>query len=177
MKRLILVVLALVLVAPMAVSAQRRRTPSKSTTAQKSAAAAAAAKQAQEDVATGRQRIAAQVKTLTQFLYLLGGINKTIESADRAAGRAADPSGAAAKTQRSKDTVVDSIANVRAGLAKLESDFQANTNLAKYAPLIDGISLTAQAAEGQAASGKFDDAGRTLLTVVNKLADAQTEMP
>lgn len=174
MKKLVLVAVAALLIAPAAVSAQKRRTPSKSSAA---AAAAAAAKQAQEDIALARQRVASQVKTLSQFLYLLGGINKTIESADRAAARANAPESAAAATQRSKNTVVDSIANVRTGLAKLENDFQTNTHLAKYAPLIDGISLTAQAAEGQAANGKFDDAGRTLLTVVNKLTDALTQMP
>jgi type II secretory pathway pseudopilin PulG len=176
-KRLVLVVLAITLLAPASALAQKKRTSTRTTTAQKNAAAAAAAKAAQEEVATARQRVAAQIKTLSQFLYLLGGINKTIENADRAAAKGRVPDSATASTQRSKDTVVDSIKNVRLGLQKLESDFQTSPNLLKYSLLIEGISVVAQGAEGQAASGKFDDAGRTLLTVVNKLADAMTSMP
>ena len=124
----------------------------------------------------GAERIAAQIKTLTQFLYLLGGVVKSVNEAEQAArGQQATPE-MIAQTERSKATVKESIANVQAGLDKLETDFSSKASLRRYYDRLIGISDIAATAERQAEANQFDQAGRSLLTVVSRLTDALLAM-
>jgi hypothetical protein len=120
--------------------------------------------------------VAEQIKVLTRFLYLLGGVAKGIESAD-----AAERAGEATPTQieqtrRSKATVKESLRNVREGLDNLEIDFRTKPELLRYYTKLAGVASGAAAAEDQAASNQFDQAGRSLLGVVNRLTDVLLEM-
>lgn len=128
------------------------------------------------DLRAGRERISAQIKTLSNFLYLYGGIAKGIESADQAARSGEASPVATQQNDRTKARVKESIKNVRAGLDKLESDFRFNAAWRSYYPHISGVALLGETAETQAAANRFDEAGRTLLQAVNKLADALTTM-
>jgi hypothetical protein len=114
------------------------------------------------------EKVSIQIKNLTRFIYVLGGVAKTIEDIDK------DPrASAAVKNQNNtaKQTVLQSIRNVRAGVVQLESDFHAKPELRAYIPFIQGISETAGLAEDQAVGGQLNNAGKTLLEVVNKLTD------
>jgi hypothetical protein len=145
---------------------QRRRAPKRSTSAAKVAEqTAATAKQA-------RERVAAQLKTLTHFLYLYGGIAKGIESADQAT-RGGDGSASASEiNERNKVKVKESIRNVRDGLDRFETDFRSNQTWRSYHPYVSGVTRIGEVAESQAAANRFDEAGRSLLKAVNQLADA-----
>jgi hypothetical protein len=128
------------------------------------------------DIKAGRERISAQIKTLSQFLYLYGGVAKGIESADQAARSGEASSVAIQQNDRTKAKVRESIKNVRAGLDKLETDFRFNAAWRTHYPHISGVALIGETAENQAAANRFDEAGRSLLQAVNKLADALTAM-
>ena len=132
----------------------------------------AAAEQASADLKAGRERVAAQIKTLTQFLYLFGGIAKGIESADQATRSGEISSIAIEQNERNKAKVRESIRNVREGLDKLEADFRFNPTLKTYYSYLAGVARLGEAAENQAAANRFNEAGRTLLNIVGKLADA-----
>jgi len=113
-------------------------------------------------------KVAIQIKNLTRFIYVLGGVAKTIEDIDK------DPrASTAVKNQNNaaKQTVLQSIRNVRAGVVQLENDFHAKLELRPYLIYIQGISETAGLAEDQAVRGQLNNAGKTLLEVVNKLTD------
>ena len=128
----------------------------------------------QAEVRAGRERIAAQIKVLTQFLYLFGGVSNGIESAE-VANRNREKSSvalSAAQLEQNKAKMIDSIRKVRAGLEGLESSFRFNQALQRYASSLAGLSRLGQTAESQAVSSNFDQAGRSLITAVNKLADA-----
>jgi hypothetical protein len=128
----------------------------------------------QAEIKSGRQLIATQIKTLTQFLYLFGNISKGIETAEQlnknheqtTVGMAPD------RIEQSKSRLKDSIKNVRAGLDQLESSFKLNSVLQTYYPNIAGVGKLGQTAESQAAANSFDQSGRSLLAAVNKLTDA-----
>jgi hypothetical protein len=60
---------------------------------------------------------------------------------------------------------------LRVGLDQLEASFRMNPVLTNYYASLAGVARLAQAAETQAAAGRLDEAGRSLLSVVNKLAD------
>jgi hypothetical protein len=126
------------------------------------------------EVQAGRTQIAAQIKVLTQFLYLLGGISKGIETAEQANRNHEETAVALPVDQieRNKARVKDSIRSMRAGLDQVESNFRLNPALQSYYPNLAGVARIGQMAESQAAANNFDQAGRSLVTAVNKLADA-----
>ena len=146
---------------------RRRSTP-------KRGASSTFAEKQQAEIRAGREQIAGQIKTLTQFLYLFGGISKSIETAEQvnrnheesSVGMSAD------RIEQNKTKLKDSIKNVRAGLEQLESSFRLNPVLQAYYPNFAGVARLGQTAESQAAANSFDQAGRTLIAAVNKLADA-----
>ena len=117
-----------------------------------------------------------QLKTLTRFIYLLGGVAKGIEAADAAAQRNEASPAIIQQTQQQKSVVRTSLANVRAGLDKLELDFRSNPELNRYYIKLAGVAAGAAKAEEQAGANQFDQSGRTLLDVVNRLTDVLLEM-
>jgi hypothetical protein len=124
----------------------------------------------------GAGRVADQIKVLTRFLYLLGGVAKSIEAADVAAQRNEASPAIIEQTQKSKETVKSSLRNVREGLDKLEIDFRSTPDLQRYYTRLAGVAAGAATAEEQAAANQFDQAGRSLLGVVNRLTDVLLEM-
>lgn len=176
MKRAFILILILACVTllnlPAAASQTRRRAaPRRSAGASKAAAPKPAA-----ETQAGRDRLAGQIKTLTQFLYLLGGIAKGIEATDLAArNREASPAGVE-QNERNKARVRESIRNVRDGLDKLERDFRGEPALKAYYQYLAGVAAIAETAENHAAANRFDEAGRSLLKAVNQLADALAAM-
>lgn len=167
LKRAFVLALAcLLLLSVPAASQTKRRSPKKP--------GASFAEKQQAEIRAGREQIALQVKALTQFLYLFGGITKGIEIAERAkSNREESVAGMSSEQiQQTKAKVKDSIASVRTGLDKLESSFRLNPVLQSYYPSLSGVARIAQTAETQAAAGNFDQAGRSLIAAVSKLTDA-----
>jgi hypothetical protein len=116
-------------------------------------------------------RVADQLKNLTRFIYVLGGVAKGLEQADGAIKRNEASAAIIASTEESKAKVRASLTDVRAGLDKLEIDFRATPVLAAYYYKLAGVADGAAKAEQLGAANQFDQAGRTLLTVVNRLTD------
>ncbi|CAN5849051.1 hypothetical protein BH18ACI4_BH18ACI4_21440 [soil metagenome] len=124
----------------------------------------------------GATRVADQIKSLTRFLYLLGGVAKGIEGVDDAARRNEASPAVVEQAKRNKDTVRTSIRSVREGLDVLEIHFRATPELQRYYIKLAGVASGAATAEDQAAANQFDRAGRSLLDVVNRLTDVLLEM-
>jgi hypothetical protein len=123
---------------------------------------------------TGATKVADQIKNLTRFLYLLGGVAKGIEEFD-ARRSEASPAGLQ-KNDQNKAAVKTSLENVRVGLDQLEIHFRSTQGLEGYYLKLAGSASGAATAESQAAAGRFDQAGRTLLGVVNRLTDVLLAM-
>ena len=115
--------------------------------------------------------MADQIKVLSRFIYLLGGVAKGLEGVDEAARRNEASPAVLQQAEQSKKTVRTSIQNVREGLDKLEIDFRATPELTPYYIKLAGSAAGAATAEQQAANNQFDAAGRSLLTVINRLTD------
>jgi hypothetical protein len=167
-------IVCLMLLPASALAQTRRRTTN--TSGNKRSTRAAAAQPATDVVRAGAARVADQIKNLTRFLYLLGGVARGIETADDAARRGQASSAVQEQTARSKETVRTSLQNVREGLDKLETDFRAAPELQRYYIKLAGSAAGAATAEEQAAGGQYDQAGRSLLGVVNRLTDVLLEM-
>lgn len=148
-------------------SRTRRSTPQRRSTATPSAAVQAAA-QARTEAAT---KVADQVKILTKFLYVLGGVAKGIEQVDEAARKNEASPAAVQQNDQNKASVKTSMRNVREGLDSLEIYFRSTPGLQSYYLKLAGSADGAATAENLANSGRFDQAGRSLLNVVNRLTD------
>ncbi|HSE32657.1 MAG TPA: hypothetical protein VLA93_13880 [Pyrinomonadaceae bacterium] len=164
MKRLTIAALAALILVPTGTSAQtRKRSTSPST--------ASAASRAAVVRNSGATRVGDQIKNLSRFIYLLGGVAKGLEQVEEAARRNEASPAVLQQAEQSKVTVRTSIRNVREGLDKLEIDFRATPELQPYYIKLAGSAAGAATAEQQASNSQFDAAGRSLLGVINRLTD------
>lgn len=122
----------------------------------------------------GVNKTAIQLKNISLFVYRYGKVVTGLELTEKdvRAGKIS-----ANQNERAKQTVVKTITDLRAGLAELEVMFRTRNGLKPYLLHIQGISETCGQAEDQAMSGQFDEAGKTLLTVIERLTDALAAMP
>jgi hypothetical protein len=165
LKRIHITLLTLILLAPSTAFSQTRN---RSTSRQKPTAAAATQRAAQVRT-QGATRVADQIKNLTKFMYILGGVTSSIAAVEEAARKSgASP---ADQTAQQKALVRTTIQGVREGLDKLEIDFRATPELQPYYIKLAGVAAGAATAEERAAANQFDAAGRQLLNVVNRLTD------
>lgn len=143
---------------------------SRASTAQTKTAANAA------EIKAGAEKVSIQLKNVTKFIYVLGGVAQIIQDVDASArtGRASRTTVDA--NAKNKQSVVTTIGNLRAGLSALESEF-GKPALLPYLSQIQGISAIAANAEDQANAGQFVNSGKTLLQVVEKLSDTLAAMP
>ena len=119
----------------------------------------------------GAQKVADQIKHLTRFTYLLGGVASGIAAVDEAVRRNEASPAIVQKNQQSKTTVRNSIQGFRETLDRLEIEFRTTPELQPYYIKLAGVASGAATAEELAAGNQFDRAGRTLLDVVGRLAD------
>jgi hypothetical protein len=117
------------------------------------------------------EKVAIQIKNLTRFIYVLGGIANVIEAVDKDARAGKVSPAGLRQNQANKQTVLQTIRNVRAGVVQLENDFHSRPELRPYIIYIQGVSEMAGVAEDQAVAGQLSTAGKTLLEVVNRLTD------
>ena len=125
---------------------------------------------------TGATRVAEQIKLLTQFIYVLGKVTSGIAAVDEAVRRNEASPAVTQTNQESKTRVRTGIQGFRESLDKLEIDFRATPELQPFYIKLAGVAAGAATAEEQAAANQFDAAGRTLLTVINRLADVLVVM-
>jgi hypothetical protein len=138
---------------------QRRRAP----------AASPASRLDQTRFNTQRLELAGLSKDLTRFLYVYGRLSKDLELTGAQAG--SDDA-----TSQAKAGVIRSINVMRDRLDQLEGRFRFEQGLAAQYQALRGVSASADQAAQQAAANRFDQAGRTLLAVAEKLTDVLTDM-
>jgi hypothetical protein len=168
MNRLLLIAATCLLILPVTTLSQTRN---RSTSKQKPAATSTTTAQAAEIRMAGGTKVAEQIKVLTRFIYVLGGVARGIEQIDEAARKNEASPTALQQNEQNKTTVKTSLRNVREGLDALEIYFRATPGLQSYYLKLAGSASGAADAEAQAAGGRFDQSGRALLGVVNRLTD------
>jgi hypothetical protein len=119
----------------------------------------------------GAQQIAEQIKNVAKFTYLMGSITSTIAAVDEAAKKNEVSQAGLQQNEQQKAKVKAGFRGFREGLDKLEIDFRSTPELQPYYIKLAGVASGAASAEEQANANQFDAAGRTLLNVINRLAD------
>lgn len=129
------------------------------------------------EIKQGAEKVSIQLKNVTNFIYKLGGIATGIEDTDREAKAGKLSKAAADKNAQFKQAVIQSIRNLKAGLAALEIEFRTKPALKNYLLQMQGVTDLATQSEDLAVAGSFTESGKSLILVVEKLADVLTAMP
>ena len=116
-----------------------------------------------------RLELAGLSKDLTRFLYLYGRLSKDLELTGA-------QSGSADATNQTKTGLIRSIGDMRNRLDQLEGHFRFEEGLRTQYQTLQGVSASADQAAQAAYANRFDQAGRILLEVANKLTDVLLEM-
>jgi hypothetical protein len=128
------------------------------------------------DMRAEASQVATQIKNVTNFIYIYGKIVNTLEIDEDQVQRKETSPEIQAKIKKSKDQLISRIRDLRAGLENLANSFQANPRLqVQYLK----ISIAAEAshdAERLATAGRYEEAGRSLVTVVERLTDTIVSM-
>lgn len=164
-----------VLLFSVSADAQRRRTTRKTTRATAAKPATTSYTNAIA-VRQASQTVANQVKNLSQFLYLLGGSVASIRTLEAEARTGKLSAADKQKTEAGKKGIILTITTFKNAMVKLETDFRANPALKPYLLQLTGVGDTAATAEDQARAGQFDQAGRTLIQLVDQLTTVLVEM-
>jgi hypothetical protein len=116
-----------------------------------------------------RLELAGLSKDLTRFLYLYGRLSKDLELTSA-------QTGSADAASQAKAGLIRSIGDMRDRLDQLEGHFRFEEGLRTQYQTLQGVSASAEQAGQQANANRFDQAGRILLEVANKLTDVLLEM-
>jgi hypothetical protein len=170
------IVLVCLLGLSLSAAAQRRKTPARKTTSKATTTNVSTAPNVLE-IKDGAQKVSIQIKNVTKFIYVLGGVARVIEDLDKEIRAGKASRSANDLNARNKQDVVLTIRKLREGLAALEVEFRTKPALRNYLTNIQGISDMSGVAEDQAVGGQFTEAGRTLLAVVEKLSDTLAALP
>ncbi len=129
------------------------------------------------DLKKGAEDVAIQIKNISKFVFVLGGVARGIEDIDKdvRAGRATPE--IAKQNEEFKSNVRASVQGIRSGLVKLEIDFRTKPALKPYLIRIQGIANQSTRADDFAFAGRFNDSGKELLVAVEMLADTLVAMP
>ncbi len=172
-KNLIVFVFALSFIFGLATdsNAQRRKPRAKKATAK------TAAPSSNTELQQGAKDVGIQLKNVSKFVFVLGGVAKGIEAIDKdvKAGKASKE--IADKNAQFKADVITSIRALRAGLVKLEIDFRTKEPLKKYLVNMQKLTQQTNRVEDLAIAGQFNGAGQELLLVVETLTDTLVAMP
>ena len=125
----------------------------------------------------GAKDVGIQLKNISKYVYVLGGIATGIEDIDKEVRAGTASRQTRLKNEEYKRRVQQSIADLRRGLVKLEVDFRSKAPLRRYFPKLDGIRMMSFRAEDLANAGRFRDSGKELLLIIEKLTDTLVEMP
>jgi hypothetical protein len=124
-------------------------------------------------VGTVAARVAEQIKSIGRFLYLYGPISKDLAANETLAQQS---STAADTLQRNKAKLREAFHNYRVQMDELETTFSGSSELRPYYTKLLGVAASAGQAEDSVAASRYDQAGRSLLDVMNRLTDVLVDM-
>lgn len=120
--------------------------------------------------------VSVQIKNVSKFLYIYGKVVNSLEVADEQAKSGQVTPALAAKNKQSQDSLVANISGLRIGLENLVKTFQANPRLQVQYLKVSYAAEAASSAEKLATAGRYDDAGKSLVGVIDRLTDALISM-
>ncbi len=122
-----------------------------------------------------KEKLIIQIKNLSKFISLFGGVASEIEENERKARNNTLTRIQYEKHQQAKQAVINSMRNLNLGLTSLEKMLLSNPSL--QAGQVRSISELSTSALNQAEAGRFTNSGKTLSTLLDTLTDILGKMP
>lgn len=155
--------------------AQKRRSPAR--IASKSAPATKANNAVNATAVKDEAQIVSnQIKNLAQFIFVYGSSLTRIQVIDENAKQGKLSESARKQSEGGKQGLILTIRTFKNAMLKLEDEFRQNPALRPYLLQLTGVGETTATADEQATKGQFEQAGRTLLEVLNQLTDTLQAM-
>lgn len=129
------------------------------------------------DVRAAREKVDVQLENVKRFVDEYGPKADALELLDKAFATKTVSEAILTKHASNKKFTIQTIRNLRDGLAALESEFRTKPTLQKYLPNIQGITDLATQSEDSAIAGKFVAAKDPLRDIAMKLTDALAVLP
>jgi hypothetical protein len=128
------------------------------------------------DMRAEASEVVTQIKNVSNFIYIYGKVVNGLEVADeQAKSNLASPE-TQARIKESKDKLIAKIKDVRIGLEDLANKYQASPRFQVQYLKLSYATDAAINAERLAAAGRYNEAGKFLVTVVERLADTIVSM-
>ncbi len=121
-------------------------------------------------------QVATQIKNVSNFIYIYGKIVSSLETAEEHAKNNLTSPEIQAKYKRGKDTLIGRIRDLRAGLDDMANSFRANPRLQVQYLKLSYASDAVLNAERLATAGRYNEAGQSLVTVVERLTETIVSM-
>jgi hypothetical protein len=174
LKRISMIVLACLLILPASTAfGQTRRRTNSSRRARSASNRTQSTQAPSQATSAAAPRVAEQIKSLGRFLYLYGPISKELASGE--SGAQGNQSAAEA-LQRNRAKLRDVFRGYSVQMDELETMFSSSPELRLYYARLLGVAAGATQAEEAVAAGRYDQGGRSLLDVMNRLTDVLLEM-
>ncbi len=129
------------------------------------------------DVRAAREKVDVQLENVKRFVDEYGPKADALELLDKAFATKTVSEAILTKHASNKKFTIQSIRNLRDGLASLESEFRTKPILQKYLMNIQGITDLAIQSEDLAIAGKFVAAKDPLRDIAMKLTDSLAVLP
>ncbi|MGA9995732.1 MAG: hypothetical protein WBP93_09970 [Pyrinomonadaceae bacterium] len=171
MKRALILPVTLLFLLSLDASAQTRR---RTTTSRRGRAAAEQKTPALSSRAQAASQLSEQIKSIARFLYLFGPISRELASSDAAAQ--SNPQGSSQTMERNKVKLREAFHAYRVKMDELENLFSTSQELRPFYPGLLGIASSAGAAEDQITANRYEQAGRSLLDVLNRMTDVLRDL-
>ncbi|HEY8459217.1 MAG TPA: hypothetical protein VIM99_02495 [Blastocatellia bacterium] len=128
------------------------------------------------DMRSEAAQVAAQIKNVSNFIYVYGKVVNSLQIAEEQMKNDQVSPEAQARNQENKDKLITSMNKLRSGLENLASGFEGNQRMqVQYLKLAYATEASFDA-ERLAAAGRYEEAGRSLVAVVERLTDAIISM-
>ncbi len=115
--------------------------------------------------------VADQLKLVTRFIYVYGKIANGLELAEDQAKRGQTSPTISSRNQQIKESTVANISALKAGIDKVAMELKSDDRLQVQYLKLTGASDAIASAEQFASAGRFDEAGKSLVTAVERLAE------
>jgi hypothetical protein len=128
------------------------------------------------DMRAEAAKVAEQIKYVSNFIYIYGKVVNGLQIADEQMKTSQATPEAKAANQENKDKLIISMNRLRSGLEDLSSGFEGNQRMqVQYLKLAYATEASFEA-ERLAVAGRYEEAGKSLVAVVERLTDAIISM-
>jgi Zn-finger domain-containing protein len=121
-------------------------------------------------------QVAMQIKNVSNFIFIYGKIVNSLQIDEDQVKRQETSPEIQATIKKSKAALLTRMRDLRAGLEDLASRFEGNPRLQVQYLKLTYAAEASRDAEDLAARGQYEEAGRSLVTIVERLTDAIISM-